>query len=111
MLWRHHFAVFLILCTQFYGCGGGVVTHLDGPPPAPPGTRPIQIEVTPPDAGLWVDGVYRGTVDRYRDGWFALDRKARTLELRMAGYYRVYRLVVPDLEKLSVKLLKVPQIQ
>ncbi|MGC6415947.1 MAG: hypothetical protein ACON3Z_02400 [Bradymonadia bacterium] len=110
MLWLRQTHFFLFLGVLLGGCGGGVVTVLDAPPPAPPGTRPVQVVVTPPDAGLWVDGVYRGTVDRYRAGWIAIDQKTSTLELRSPGYYRAYYLVSADLKTLTVELLRVPKI-
>ena len=58
---------------------------------------------------LWVDGVYRGTVDRYRAGWIAIDQKTSTLELRSPGYYRAYYLVSADLKTWTVELLRVPK--
>ena len=110
MLRPQSVAYLVTLCALLLSCGGGVITSVSEPPMPPPGTRPIQLKVTPIDADLWVDGIYRGTIDRYRDGWIAIDQGARTLELRSAGYYRVYRLVTPNMKHLAVKLLKVPSV-
>ncbi|MCB9540827.1 MAG: hypothetical protein H6703_00075 [Myxococcales bacterium] len=73
------------------GCGGdGVVRRVDDLPEPPPGAGYVEIKVQPPTADLYVDGVYRGRMDGYRDGVVRMPEGQRRIALRKNGHYSFY---------------------
>ena len=102
----------LVLCTfcVSLGCGGGVVQRMDSPPPPPRGSGALQLVTEPVSAVIYVDGQYRGTVDRYRQGWISLEKGARRIALKAKNHYTWYELIEVGDEPLKrrVRLLRKP---
>ncbi len=80
----------LVLSTVI-GCGGdGVIRRVGDLPPPPPGAGFVEIECEPTTVDLYVDGVYRGRLDGYRNGVIRMPEGTRRIALRKAGHYSFY---------------------
>ena len=97
---------------SFLGCGSSVVVDVRQPPTPPVGLVSVKFTVVPPDAEIYIDGQFMGTVDRYPDGWVAIEPSVRRLSLKRTGYYTWYSIREPGMNAAVFKatLVKKPKL-
>lgn len=93
-------------------CGGdGVIRRVDDLPPPPPGAGFVEFRVTPPTTDLYVDGVYRGRLDGYRDGVVRMPEGRHRIALRKNGHYAWYGTVDVGAVATTITTRLVPEVQ
>lgn len=86
----------LLITALLLGCGDGVIQRIDGPrdPLASPKPgRLIQVQATPKEVEVYVDGAYQGRLDGYRQGVLRLKPEARRIRLSKLGFEDWYGLI------------------
>ncbi len=93
------------------GCGGdGVIRKVGDLPPPPPGAGFVEIKCDPPTADLYVDGVYRGRLDGYRNGVIRMPEGPRRVALRKNGHYAWYGTVTVGQATTVIETRLVPEV-
>ena len=83
----------LVALVGLSACGSGVIQRVDAPPSPPPGSGALRVIATPASAVIYVDGEYRGAINRYRDGWVAIERGRRRIAIKAKNHYTWYEVV------------------
>ncbi|MBU0552268.1 PEGA domain-containing protein [Myxococcota bacterium] len=102
----------LCLCAALIGCGDGVIQRIDDPrdPLASPAPgRRLRIEATPPDVDIYIDGVYHGRLDGYRQGTLPIPAAARRIQLSKPGFEGWYALI-PAGERVQLSAALIPKV-
>ncbi|MEE2785971.1 MAG: PEGA domain-containing protein [Myxococcota bacterium] len=95
------------LCIAFsLGCGGGVIQRVDYATPTPRAGI-LHVTVVPPDAEIYIDGAYRGLIERYADGRIPVPTGRRRIKIARQGYYSWYVVLEVEsaLQRLKVRLV------
>ena len=96
-----------ILVSICFGCGGGVIKRIDYATPTPK-KGVLAIQVSPPDASLFLDGQYAGEIDRYAAARVPVHVGVRRVKITRSGYYPWYAIlkIAPREHSLTVQLVR-----
>lgn len=101
----------LSACVVLVACGGdGVIRKVGDLPPPPPGAGFVEIECEPATADLYVDGVYRGRLDGYRNGVVRMPEGQRRIALRKTGHYTWYGVIRVGQATARIETRLVPEV-
>lgn len=102
----------LAISVSVWGCGGGVIQRIDEPPPPPSGSGALQLVAQPASAVVYIDGEYRGALNRYRAGWLSVAKGVRRIAVKARNHYTWYDVITigDEPQRRTVRLLRKPAV-